>query len=120
MPEEQKTEETKKLCPICGKVPYRGHHHERRAKDKGAINIDGTESVETKCLQCAQPRHGRSKFCSKPCSDKYYLAQAKPTKKKLLPAVRHQETIPEKTTEMFKALRRAILVDFLEEMRGQL
>jgi hypothetical protein len=81
MPEEQKNEETKKLCPICGKVPYRGHHHERRA---------------------------------------YYRAQAKPTKKKLLPAVRHQETIPEKTTEMFKALRRAIVVDFLEEIRSRL
>ena len=80
MPEEEKTEETKKLCPICGKVPYRGHHHERRAKDKGAI----------------------------------------PTKKKLLPTVQRQETLPEKTTEMFKALRRAILVDFLEEIRGQL
>ena len=48
-----------------------------------------------------------------------YTRHAKP-KKKLLPTVRHQETFPSKSTEIFTALRRAILLDFLEEIGRQL
>lgn len=89
---ENLTEEEKAgLCSICGKPTYRGHHHGRSE----ATNIE------------IPPK-------------RKYTRHAEPKKKKLLPSVRGEETMPEKTTVMFKALRRAIVLEFLEEMRNSL
>ena len=86
------------------------------------------------CKECGQPTGRKSDLCKKcyirawhkendpkidPSQKRKYTRHVKP-KKKLLPDVRVEETMPEKTTVMFKALRRAILLDFLEEIGRQL
>jgi hypothetical protein len=147
-PKEVKMDPEERLCKDCGKPTgkksdlctkcyLKRWHKENDPKiDSGpkrkytrhvdheekneTIKVEGTKGVETKCIQCGQPRRGRSKFCSKSCGDKYRRARAKPKTKKLLPALRRQETTPTKATEMFRALRKAIILDFLDEIRSQL
>lgn len=74
-----------------------------------------------KCLSCGrEERMPEEQKTEEMRVKRKYTRHAEPKKKKLLPALRRQEAMPEKTTVMFKALRRAIVLDFLEEIRGQL
>jgi len=93
------------------------------------------KNEERLCKECGEPTGRKSDLC-KPCymkqwhkendpkidskSKRKYTRHAESKKKKLLPSVRSEEAMPEKTTVMFKALRRAIVLDFLEEIRSQL
>jgi len=90
----------------------------------GSMIFDQGHSLDParlKCLSCGrEERMPEEQKNEETRVKRKYTRHAEPKKKKLLPAVRHQETIPEKTTEMFKALRRAIVVDFLEEIRSRL
>ena len=128
MPEEQKNEETKKLCSVCGKPTYQGHHHGRSEDNprKDHRNVQGPPPDDhppprqTGKEEATPGRQEPGQTNVETAPKRKYTRHAKPEKKKNLPAVRRQETMPEKTTVMFKALRRAIILDFLEEIRGQL
>ena len=98
MPEEQKKEE--RICKECGQPTGR------------------KSDLCKKCYIRAWHKENDPKIDPKP--KRKYTRHANLKKKKLLPAIRAKETMPEKSTVMFKALRRAILLDFLEEIGRQL
>ena len=79
------------------------------------------DPARLKCLSCGrEERMPEEQKTEEMRVKRKYTRHTEPKKKKLLPAVRRQETMPAKTTEMFKLLRRAIILDFMEDIRGQL